>query len=129
MRRNPNRNGLCVLQNAGDRNFYTEDVDAAPTDPISTSALRKWRKEDYPDRGYLQQLFCRTAFSDKAATALALPKGTNGIELLERLGYDVSDGWDPSPRLAWPLVRHYLREKRGRDKPAGLDYFQVSLLV
>jgi hypothetical protein len=99
-----------------------------PGQNISSQATQKWKSDDFPDKKWFEQLFRYTRFTKNTSGYLGLSEILNGNQLLEYFGYDLSSHWDRFPMPGKTLIRHYLREARGRNRPAGLDYLQVSIL-
>jgi len=97
-----------------------------PGQQISSTASGKWKNGAYAEKDFIEQLFRYTRLSQTAAKALEM-EALNGVELLQRCGYDPADGWNAQPGVGRTYFRHYLREKRGKDRPDGLDYFDVTL--
>lgn len=105
-----------------------------PGQGISSSALGKWKKENYSQKDELEQLFYVNRFSRHSSHHLGLPENMNANDLLALLGYDPHEGWNTRPlkgrslRSLQPLLKRFANERLGRGMPPGLDYFKISLI-
>jgi protein-tyrosine sulfotransferase len=99
-----------------------------PSQSISTAAVGKWMTDEYPELLFIKQLFKHTRFSIQTANYLEMEIPMNGNDLLKCFGYDPNNTWYPKSYFYWKIIRHYLRELRGRERPKDLKYFKVSLL-
>jgi len=104
-----------------------------PGQGISTSALGKWKKADYPQKVNIEELFYANRFSRHSRRFLGLPENMNGNDLLSMLGYDPQEGWNTRPLRGrtlgslQPLLKRFANERLRRGLPPGLDYFKISL--
>jgi hypothetical protein len=119
-----------VIEKAKHTEVLTSSLDewtVFPNQEISNKAMFKWRRHDYHDKKFIEQLFRHTFLNETIAAECGLPVPCNGNLLLLLLGYDPFDGWDSSPKLGPRFLWHYFQEfLLGHLRPRRLYCF-VSL--
>jgi hypothetical protein len=81
-----------------------------PDQKISNSAMLKWKRGDYSNKVFLEQLFKHTHLDEKLATNWGIPLPCNGNVLLSLFGYDPSDDWNVNPKYGVRFLWHYFQE-------------------
>jgi hypothetical protein len=119
-----------VIQRAKHSEVLTSSLNewtVLPNHEISNKAMFKWRRHDYNDKKFIEQLFRHTFLNETVATKCGLPVPCNGNILLLLFGYDPLDGWDLSPKFGARFLWHYFQELvLGHMRPRRLYCF-VSL--
>jgi len=78
---------------------------------ISTLSTGKWKKKNFPEKRYLEQLFRNTYISHEFAKIIGLKDSININEMIFELGYDLLDEWDVNKRFNLKFFGHFLTEK------------------
>jgi len=81
-----------------------------PDQEISNSAMLKWKRRNYSDKVFLEQLFKHTHLDETLATNWGIPLPCNGNVLLSLFGYDPSDDWNVNPKYGIRFLWHYFQE-------------------
>lgn len=82
-----------------------------PDQPITAVSVGKWKREDYGDKAFIENLFRHLILGPDISGRLGLPGRTNGNRILELFGYDTADGWDASARVCGRVLKHYAAER------------------
>ena len=81
-----------------------------PDQEISNSAMLKWKRSDYSDKAFLEQLFKHTHLDETLASNWGMPLPCNGNDLLTLFGYDASDNWNVNPKYGLRFLWFYFQE-------------------
>ena len=91
--------------------FVSPTWGAKPNEPISQASIGKWKRPGYPYKSYLEHLFSSMILTEELSRQWGLPDRTNGNVVLRELGYEPSDGWDPSLGMDWQKIKLYVRAR------------------
>lgn len=100
---------------------------AQPTGAISKKALAKWKKQDYPHKLYIEQLFHHTKLTKEVSHQLDLNGEPNANDILLKFGYDASDNWNQEPVRTWRISFHWFQEEVCKLLRPQKIYCKVSL--
>lgn len=82
-----------------------------PSQGFKISSKEKWKKEDYHDHEYIQQLFKHLLMSEQVTRILGVPDSFCGNDLLSVLDYEASSFWEVNPPRGLRFYLHVLKEK------------------
>lgn len=98
-----------------------------PDQEISDTSMFKWKRHDYIDKIYLEQLFKRTHLDEKIAANWQIPFPYNGNVILALFGYNLTDEWDLNPEYGIRFLWHLFQESViGLLRPRNL-YCTISI--
>jgi hypothetical protein len=103
-----------VLQNIKNNEKVHKGVDTwtmQPDQEISPSAMLKWKRQEFKDKGFIQQLFSHTYLAGKVAHRWGLPEPCTGNDVLSLFGYDRTDEWNQQPGFGLRFMWHYIQER------------------
>ena len=82
-----------------------------PDQEISSKATMKWKRQEFRNKAFIEQLFCYTHLAEKLVRKWELPLLCSGNDILSLFGYDHKDNWNLQPGCGLRFMWHYLQER------------------
>ena len=101
---------IAIAQNKNLASHSLDEWSLSPNEKISSTAIWKWKRHDYNDKGFIEQLFRHVYLDESVAKNWGLPLPCNGNVLLSLFGYDPSDDWNVRPNYGLRFLWHYCQE-------------------